>query len=157
MMKLRLLILIELVWWAITAVVVFAVMWPIWNAGIQWPFQTWNIVAIVALITGSRLIFQLKYNFIFKKQILKAAIMIAMIPVAFATISYLNSFMVFIEEQTWDVLTGALPLKKKTALESYIWNEMLFFSVGTLIVIPVLAGRLMMSIWKQHNNRVDEL
>ncbi len=156
-MKLRLLLLMELVWWVITGVVVVAVLYPIWNAGINWPFQTWNIVAIASLVTATRLIFLLQHSLIFKKQFLKAGIIIAMVPVTFACISYLNGFMVFVEEQTWDVLTGHLPLQKRTALESYIWNEMLFFSVGTLVAIPVLAARLFMSIWKQHNHRKDEI
>ena len=150
-MKLRLLLLIELLWWAITGVVVFAVLWPIWYAGVKWPFQGWNIVFIVALMTFARHIFLLQYTFIARKQVLKGALIIAMVPLAFICIAQMNSFMVFVEERTWDVLTGALPLKKKTALESYMWNEMLFFSVGTLISIPVLAARLFLSIWKQHN------
>jgi hypothetical protein len=156
-MQLRLLLLIELLWWVITGVVIFAVLWPIWNAGIEWPFQAWNIVFIISLITFARHIFLLQYSLLFKQQLLKLALIITMILLAFICIAQMNAFMVYIEEHTWDSLTGALPLPKKIALESYMWNEMLFFSVGTLISIPLLAIRLFMSVWKQYNKKSDKL
>lgn len=156
-MSLKLILYMELLWWLITGVVIVAVLYPIWHAGLYWPFQTWNMVTIAAVITFTRHIFLLKYTLIARRQILKAAIIIAMVPITFACISYLNEFMVFVEEKTWEPITGHLPLKQKTSIEAYMWNELLFFSVGTLVCIPLLGARLFMSIWKQYNNRLDEI
>ena len=77
MKEIKLYLLVELLWWAVTGVVVVAVMWPIWSAGVIWLFQTSNIFFIVALITLGRHIFALNTSLIGKKQILKAFILIA--------------------------------------------------------------------------------
>ena len=59
--------------------------------------------------------------------------------------------MVFIEEKTWEPLTGHLPLDDKKSIEHYMWTEMLFFGAGSIIAAPVFAIRMMLSIWRTHN------
>ena len=152
MKEIRLYLLVELLWWAVTGVVVVAVMWPIWSAGVIWLFQTSNIFFIVALITLGRHIFALNTSLIGKKQILKAFILIALVPVVFAFISHLNEFMVYVEEHMWDQMTGHLPASSKRNIESYMYNEMLFFSVGSILAAFGLAARLVMSLWTQYNS-----
>ena len=150
-MKKNLYLLIELLWWAITAIVVLVVLWPIWQAGVDWRFQYVNIFFIVTLITLGRHIFTLNYSLIGTYQVLKAGIMIAMVPFIFLLTSYVNEFMVYIEEHLWDSLTGHLAYAKRRPIESYIWNEMLFFGAGSIMASMALAVRLFMSIWKQYN------
>ncbi|HOY06896.1 MAG TPA: hypothetical protein PLO67_15910 [Saprospiraceae bacterium] len=142
---------LELVWWAITAIVVYAVLYPIHQAMQVWPFQAWNIGFIIALITLSRYIFLLPHTFIANRQVLKIGLLLLMFPLTFAFISGLNGFMTYVEEHTWDDLTGHLPGKSKLATESYIWSEMLFFGSGCIIAAPVFAARLMRSIWTTRN------
>jgi len=147
----QLLIRLELVWWVATAVFAFAVLFPINQAIKVWPFQTWNIIYIITLVTLTRYIFQLRHTFLANRQILKAVIIILMIPVLFLLISRLNGFMIWIEDQTWAPLTGHLPLKKQQNIEFYAWNQMIFFAAGSIIASIVFAGRLFMSIWRTHN------
>lgn len=142
---------LELIWWVVTALVVFAVLYPIHQAMHVWPFQAWNIGFIVALITLSRYIFLLPHTFIANRQVLKIGLLLLMFPLTFAFISGLNGFMTYVEEHTWDGLTGHLPGKNKLATESYIWSEMLFFGSGSIIAAPVFAARLMRSIWTMRN------
>lgn len=142
---------LELLWWTITAIVVWAVLYPIGKAMHVWPFKWWNAVFVVVLLTFSRYIFLLKHTFLAKKQVLKVVLILLMFPLTFALVSGLNAFMVFIEERTWESLTGHLPALDKKAIENYIWGEMLFFGAGSIIAAPVFAGRLMMSIWRTHN------
>jgi hypothetical protein len=146
-----LLLLLEALWWVITAVLAITVLWPVWQAGIAWPFQTWNVIFVVALVTFVRYIFLLKHTFLAYRQVLKIVLVLALFPITFALIGGLNSFQAFVEEQTWDVLTGHLPALKKRAIESYLWNEMLFFAVGSVISGITLAIRLFVSVWRLRN------
>ena len=44
-------ITLELLWWAVTAVVAWAVLQPIHNATNVWPFEVWNVIFVVVLLT----------------------------------------------------------------------------------------------------------
>lgn len=144
-------IMLELLWWIITALVVWAVLRPIHQAMHVWPFETWNVVFIVILITLTRYVFLLKHTFIGKQQVLKIALLLLMFPLTFILIERVNEFLGFIEERTWEPLTGHLPMSQKQTIEEYIWGEMLFFGVGSIIAAPVFAGRMMLSIWRTRN------
>ena len=145
---------LELVWWGITAVVVFAVLYPIYKAMNYWPFVQWNILFIVVLITLSRYIFFMQHTFIAQRQVLKIALLLIMFPFTFALISGLNGFLSYIEEHTWESLTGHLPESNRLSVESYIRGEMLFFGAGSVLVAPLFAIRLMRSIWTTRNRGV---
>jgi hypothetical protein len=142
---------LELIWWVITALIVWGVLMPIYNATSVWPFHTWNVIFIVTLVTFTRYIFMLEHTFVAHRQILKIALLLLMFPVCFMLINGVSDFMTYIDEQTWDGFTGHLPPGEKRSLEDYIWNEMLFFGVGSVIAAPVFAGRMMMSIWRLRN------
>lgn len=145
---------LELVWWAITAIVVVAVLYPIHKAMYVWPYQQWNIIFIVVLITLSRYIFLIEHTFIAQRQVLKIALLLLMFPLTFSLIGGLNGFMTYIEEHTWDSLTGHLPDEDRLSMESYIWREMLFFGAGSVIAAPLFAVRLMRSIWMTRNHGI---
>lgn len=142
---------LELVWWIATAVVVMAVLYPIHKANIPWHYQTWNIIFIITLLTLTRYIFLLKHTFLANHQILKFVVMLLMFPFTFILIGGLNGFMVFIEEQTWEPLTGHLLPDEKRGIEHYMWTQMLFFGAGSAVAAPAMLARLIMSIWRTHN------
>lgn len=142
---------LEVVWWVVTAVAVWAILYPIQKAMHVWPFKWSNVAFIVVLITLARYTFLLKHTFLAKKQVLKVVLLLLMIPLTFILVNGLNGFMVFIEEKTWEPLTGHLPLGEKLAIEHYIWTEMLYFGAGSIIAAPVFACRLMLSVWRTHN------
>lgn len=147
----RLLLVLELLWWIVTAIVVFAVLYPIQKAMHVWPFQTWNIVFVVTLITLTRTIFLLPHTFLAKRQEVKVFLILAMFPFVFYLIGGFNGFLTYVEENTFETLTGHLPAADKKSIENYLWNEMLFFGAGSIIAAPVLAGRLFLSIWRLRN------
>lgn len=146
-----LVLLLELIWWLVTAIVVFAVLYPVSKAMHVWPFRGWNILFVVVLLTLTRYIFLLKHTFLAKQQVLKVVFMLLMFPLTFILILGLNRFMVFIEEYTWDPLTGHLPSGDKKSIESYLWAQMIFFGAGSIISAPVFAVRLFMSVWRTRN------
>ena len=146
-----LVILMEAIWWAATALIVFAVLWPIHKAMRTWPFEISNIVFIVTLITLTRYMFLTEYTFLAKRQILKIVLLVLAFPATFLLVSHVFNFANFIEENTWEPLTGHLPEAEKQWMEKYIWAEMLFFGVGSVICTPIFAVQMMVSIWKTRN------
>ena len=76
-------ITLELVWWVITALIVWAVLQPIQKAMYVWPFEFTNVVFVVVLFTLTRYIFLLKHTFINKQQVLKIVLMMLMFPLTF--------------------------------------------------------------------------
>jgi hypothetical protein len=144
---------LESIWWIITSVVIYAILVPVYKAMHVWPLLTWNIIFIAALVTMTRHIFLLPYTFLARKQVLKVAIILALFPITFALVNGLNIFLTYVEENTWETLTGHLPAEQKRAIESYLWTEMIFFGIGSVIAAPALAVRLFISIWKQHNEK----
>jgi len=142
---------LELIWWVLTALVVWAVLHPINQAMYVWPFRTWNIIAVILLITLSRYTFLLKHTFLAHLQVLKIVVMLCMIPLCFILIERVNKFLTYIEQNTWEPLTGHLPASQQPAIQEYIWGEMLFFSVGSVVAAGTLAVRLMISVWRTRN------
>jgi FlaA1/EpsC-like NDP-sugar epimerase len=142
---------LELLWWVVTVIMVWAVLRPIHKAMHLWPFEAWNVVFVVSLITLTRYIFLLRYTFIARQQVLKIALMLLMFPLTFKFIEGVNAFLTYIEEKTWEPLIGHLPLAQQAPIQEYIWGEMLFFGVGSTIAAPVFAGRMMLSIWRTRN------
>lgn len=142
---------LEIVWWFVTAIVAWAVLYPIHKAMHVWPFQWWNIAFVVALITLARHIFLLKHTLLAKNQMLKVALILLMVPLTFVFVGGLHAFMNFIEEKTWEPLTGHLPPADQASIEKYIWGQMLFLGIGSIVAAPVFAVRLMLSVWRTHN------
>ena len=142
---------LEIVWWVVTALIAWAVLYPIHKAMHVWPFEWWNIAYIVVLITLSRYIFLLKHTFLAQKQPIKLALLLLMVPLTFVLVDGLHGFMTYIEENTWESLTGHLPPADKKSIEDYMWTEMLFFGAGSIIAAPVFAGRMLLSLWRTHN------
>ncbi len=149
--KQSLTIWLEAIWWVVTALVVIGILYPINKAMYVWPYRGWNIAFVVILITFTRYTFLLKHTLLAKQQEVKVALFLLMFPLTFALVDGVNDFMVYIEEHTWDPLTGHLPAADKKAIEQYIWAEMLFFGVGSFIAAPVFGVRLMISIWRTRN------
>lgn len=144
-------ILLELLWWVITAVLVGLVLYPIHKAMYVWPFQGWNVVFIVALITFARYTFLLPHTFLARLQEVKVVLILLMFPATFILMNGLTEFMTYIEEHTWDPITGHLPPLQKRSMEQYLWTEMIFFGVGSILSAPFFAVRLFRSIWRVRN------
>ena len=64
-------LLLEGIWWFITAIIVSLVMYPIWSNFPEFKFNVVNIVNITAFVTFTRYIFLLKYTFIAKMEKVK--------------------------------------------------------------------------------------
>ena len=142
---------LELIWLAVTAVVAFAVLWPIQKATANYPFFWLNIVFIATSLNLLRYIFQIKHTFLAKMQGLKIALTILLLPVIFFLISYLNDFMGWIQANEFSAISGHLPDTERTWLNQYIWGEMLFFGIASVLAAATFWVRVIISLWRTHN------
>lgn len=142
---------LELMWWVITALVLAAVLLPIYfNIG-NFPFYWLNIVVIICFITLARYIFLLKYTFLAHRETLKVIIVFLCIPLVFYIIQELNYFQTFIDEQGVERLVGKRPADAQMQWVYFIQNEILLFGVGAVITAVILPFRLILSIWRGRN------
>ena len=145
-------LLLEGIWWFITAIIVSLVMYPIWSNFPEFKFNVVNIVNITAFVTFTRYIFLLKYTFIAKMEKVKIGFVLFTLMIVIAITTQIQSFNVWIDGGDPDVLLSSVG--KSSARESllnYIKSEFLFFVIAAIISAIVLAGRLMVSVWSVRN------
>ena len=141
----------ELLWWVITAVILFAVLFPIVNKIDDYPFLIPNILFIIIFITFTRYIFLLKHTFLAQRQTLKIVIFFLCLPLTWYIILNLQSIQGFIDNHGIDSLVNNLPYKEHWSYTNYIKTEMYFFGAGSLVVAILLPLRLLLSIWRNKN------
>ena len=145
-------LLLEGIWWFVTAIIVSLVMYPIWSNFPEFKFNVVNIVNITAFVTFTRYIFLLKYTFIAKMEKVKIGFVLFTLMIVIAITTQIQSFNVWIDGGDPDVLLSSVG--KSSARESllnYIKSEFLFFVIAAIISAIVLAGRLMVSVWSVRN------
>ena len=142
---------LELIWWAFTGIIAFAVLFPILNKMSDYPFLIINIIFVIVFITFTRYIFLLKHTFLGKQQILKAALIFLSIPLTFYLISSLNYFQTILDEEGIETILSSIPYENRGSLAEYIRNEMIFFGVGSIITSILFPFRMIISIWRTHN------
>lgn len=151
MNKTALSILLEAIFWVVTALITAAVLYPIVSVVEDYRFLTENIIFIVVLLTCTRYIFLLKHTWLAKLQVVKTGLIFSSIWGLFLLIERLNKFQTFVDEEGPEGLVGNLPIDQMMSIVGYIRSEMLFFGVGAIISVFVLSGRLMKSIWNYKN------
>jgi DMSO reductase anchor subunit len=147
----KLLVSLDLITLAIVFLVTLAVLFPIYSVTNFYPFYSLNILFIAVLLIGIRFLFGIKYSFLAKRQTAKIVIMLLMVPVVFLLISQLNAFMAYVEDSQYWPMTGHLPDADRIATERYIWREMIFFGLGSIIVCILLPVTLFKSVWRTRN------
>ena len=144
---------LELLWWALTLFVVLLILTPIYLAVTNFPFYLLNAIYITTFITVARYIFLLKYTFLAKSERWKIICVFLCIPAVFLLVQELNLFQTFLDENGMEAMVGnILPLSRRTAINKYIYNEIMLFGVGSIISCVLLPFRLLISVWRGRNN-----
>ncbi len=151
MNKTALSIVLELVFLIVTAIIAAAVLYPIISVTENYLFLVPNLIFIVVLVTCTRYIFLLKHTWLAKLQVVKTALIFGSIWAVFLLIEQVSKFQSFIDEEGPEALVGDMPLDQMASIVGYIKSEMLFFGVGSIIAVVILAGRLIKSIWNYKN------
>jgi len=144
-------LLFELLWWLFTAVIAAVVLFPIYREIPAYPFWWINVIAIVVFITATRYIFLLKFTPIARWQVVKAVMVILMVPLVFNLVNNVNFFQTYLDEQGILSFMGHLSPVRIDEMDKYIRTQMVLFGVGSIIASVVLAFRLVISIWRFRN------
>ena len=145
-------LLLEGIWWFVTAIIVSLVMYPIWSNFPEFKFNVVNIVNITAFVTFTRYIFLLKYTFIAKMEKVKIGFVLFTLMIVIAITTQIQSFNVWIDGGDPDVLLSSVGKSSvRESLLNYIKSEFLFFVIAAIVSAIVLAGRLMVSVWSVRN------
>lgn len=148
---------LEVVWWIITAIIVFAVMYPIHKAFVDFPFWGINILFIVIFVTYTRYIFLLKHSLIAYNFPVKLFVLFLSLPLTFYLISCLSEFQFFLDEEGQNALLMPGMLREPLSaadgvnLTNYVRKELFFFSVGSIITAIFMPFRMVKSIWRTRN------
>lgn len=142
---------LELIWWAITILIVIAVLFPIYSSLPAYRFGWINIIYIITFITVARYIFLLQHTFLAKREYLKVILIFLCIPAIFLLSQELNLFQTYIDEEGVNALVGNLAYDERDSMIEYIRNQMFFFGMGSIISCVLLPFRLILSIWRGRN------
>lgn len=146
---------LELIWLLITAVIAAVILGPILYRLPDYNFLWPNVAFIAVMITFTRYIFQLRFTFLAKWRILKAALIFICLWLAFLLVQEINAFQTYLDENGIEAVVGTLPRADQEGMMSYIRSEMLLFGVGSVIACAVLPMRLVVSIWRRWNGYED--
>jgi hypothetical protein len=145
-------LLLEIIWWLITAVIVGAVMYPIWSNFPDYQFNAVNITNIVAFVTFTRYTFFLQYTFLAMYEKAKIAFVLFTVMIVATIMTQIQSFNVWIDGGDPDVLLSSVgKAEMRESLLSYIKSEFLFFVVGAIVAALFLSVRLLVSVWRLRN------
>jgi len=146
---------LEIIWWIVTAIVTFMVVYPILNNMVKYSFLYDNIISIVVFITYTRYTFLLKHTFLAHWQAAKFVIIFASIPLVFKLIEWIFNFQSFLQTEGLQSFTEHFKLginyNTQQTLLTYMRREFLFFGVGSVIVGVLFPVRLLISFWRVYN------
>lgn len=143
--------LIELIWFAVTAVVVCLVILPIRLEIYGFPFEKANIYFIAVFITFLRWLLLLKTTPFHKIQAFKVILGIVSIWIMLYSIRQFGIFQNFLDEKGIQTITAHLSESRQIALAKYIPSEFIFFAVGSIIVCLMMPFRMLISVWRTYN------
>ena len=144
-------VLLEVIWWVVTAIVIVAVVFPILSNFTSFPFLITNIIFIVVFITLTRYVFFLKHTFLAKAQVLKIIIVLISVPIIFIMIEGLSGFQNYLDEEGLDKFLPLMDLEKQQKMINYVRSEMIFFGVGAIIIAIIFPFRMTLSVWRNRN------
>ncbi len=145
-------ILLEAIWWLITAVIVTIVMYPIWTNFPAYKFNLMNITNIAVFVTFARYTFFLKYTFLATLQKAKIAFVLFTVAIITTLMTQIQSFNVWIDGGDPDILLESVgKTNMREPLLNYIKSEYLFFVVAAIVSALFLSGRLLVSVWRLRN------
>jgi hypothetical protein len=145
-------VLLEIVWWIVTAVILTAIMFPIWKNFPDFKFNVTNIVYVVCFITFTRYAFLLKYTFLANWEKGKIAFVICVFAIAGILFVQMQDFNVWYDNGNPDVLLKSVKKENlRPSLLEFIKTEFVFFAVASVIAAFLLAGRLLVSVWRLRN------
>ncbi len=146
-------LLIELLWLVATAVFTVLIMLPVYQNAEGFDFFWYNVGFIFVFITFTRYIFILQYTFLYKNKWAKGILFFLCIPLFLILMDGLFNFQSYIDDNGAGVFYEHLEFTKQKGLASYTRSEYIFFGVGSLLTTMMMPIRLIISTWRDLNNK----
>lgn len=147
----RLRLYLNLLWALLTLAVAAAFSAPLWVNDIDFPFWPTLLVFIAVFMVAVRYIFFLRHSWLASRQYVKAGLVIVCIWAMFLLVDALHDFRVYADDTGLQTVMGHLPDAEYTALSQFTRNAVVFFGVASVIATGILLLRLIVSIWRWHN------
>ena len=145
-------LLIEFLWWAITALIILAFMYLPYQHGNGFSeLGSTNILFILIFITVTRYLFLLKYTFLGYSLWAKVLVIFLCIPLAIYLYSAFQFVQVYIDQGSLETVFGHMQIGEQYAMMNYIESEIIFFGVGSIIATVLMPFRMIISIWRMRN------
>jgi hypothetical protein len=150
-------VLYEFIWWAFTLVLAGLVLLPIYTQLPGFEHLVPNFLYILVAITLTRYLFFLDISWLRDHLLVQGAFSILLLPAIFAMVQYLNSFILFFDEQGPDVLIQHLDKRTGDIMNSFLKAEYRFFSIWAIVAATVMPFRLLYNVWKRYGAGVRKL
>ena len=151
-------IVMELLWWLVTAVIAWMVTGPYWKHFANDEYVIELLIFVVALLTIARYLFLLKYTFLARFQLLKFILIFASIPLAFWGIQEFFDFREFYETQSEGMVIGqsyfapGVGFSERYQVLQRFLPIYSFFASSAILTPIVMPFRLLVSYWRVYNN-----
>jgi hypothetical protein len=143
----------EFVFLIITAIIAYAIMWPVQHYVIRYGFTWSNYLFIFVVLTYTRYIFLLKYTPFSYNHWVKLFFIFGSIPMFFILIDKMYEFFRMLDEVGLESYINSDSFNTQIAIAKYTKYQFIFFSASTFIVLVVLPIRFIKSIWRVKNNK----
>lgn len=151
----RYILILELVWGAISALLAFAVVYPYYpNLIVETPFFIPNVVMAVLLVQYLRHIFFFRQSLLGNSGWLIYFIPFTVIPLIVYMIRNFNEMAHFFDDTRWiHSFSYLLTITEKGQLAKYIKSQFTFMTVATIISSIGFSVRFMIASWRQVNKK----
>lgn len=143
----------EVMWWAFSFILVYAIMHPIIHSIDDYPFTILNITFILLFFHYARHVVLLNYNILKISFWWKVALALITPAILFYMAGRFGYFQTFMDEYSMSELMPDLSYQRQIDLNKYIKKQMIFFSTGTIIAGILFVLRMILSLWRQTNEK----
>ena len=144
---------LEFLFLILAAAFALILVFPIYYAGVDFPFLIKNIIIIFIGVILFKHIFFLKYSWINKYQKLKIALIPLSVPLVIILVRTLNGFTTFIDEMPMADLMPELDYERQKFFSQYIRIEYIAVCVVAIAASIILPFKLLVSIWREVNRK----
>lgn len=144
---------LELLFIVLAIVLAGFLVFPIWYAGIDFPFYAKNVLLAIAGVLLIKYLFFLKHTWLNQYQKIKIALIPLSVPLIFIFIRMMNQFNTFMDEMPLADLMMDMPYEEQRFYAQYIKVEYVAVAVTAVVGSILLPFRLLVSVWREVNNR----
>lgn len=152
----RIKLVVELIWWIITAILTLIVIFPMLNTFKQYDFIFSNSVFVIVTITFTRYLFLLKHTFLAYFRVGKVVLLFSCIPLVFYLIGEMNHFSYFLDNKGLqsfnEYFVDGVSNETRQTILTYLEREMIFSGTASVIVSILIPFRMLISVWRVYNN-----